>query len=58
MTDTIDLICYKCKHFDPIGGGCAAFPGEIPDEILQENEHSKPLPDQDNKIVFEPIEKN
>jgi len=57
MTDTINLICNNCKHFRPLEGGCDAFPDEIPDEILQSNEHFKPLKDQENKIVFEPIEK-
>ena len=50
-----DLICFKCKHFDFINGGCAAFPDGIPDEITSgENEHSKPIYDQENDIVFEP----
>ena len=50
-----DLICFKCKHFDFINGGCAAFLDGIPDEITSgENEHSRPLPDQENNIVFEP----
>lgn len=53
MTETIDLICYKCKHFRPLSGGCDAFPDGIPDEILQTNEHAKPLPEQKNNIVFE-----
>lgn len=56
MTQTLNLICFKCKHFRPIRGGCDAFPGGIPDKILQENEHDKPLPEQKNKIVFEPGE--
>jgi len=54
MTDTVNLICFECKHFRPEAGGCTAFPEGIPDEILQTNEHSKPLKEQDNKIVFEP----
>lgn len=48
----IDLICEKCKHFKPISGGCEAFK-EIPKEIIMTNKHSKPLPNQKNKIVFE-----
>lgn len=52
MTTTRNLICFKCKHFKPIGGGCEAFE-DIPNEILVENDHSKPLPDQKNDIVFE-----
>ena len=50
-------ICKDCKHFrenefDLLG--CNAFPNGIPDAILQGfNDHSKPLPEQDNDIVFE-----
>jgi hypothetical protein len=50
-----DLVCFKCKHFDYINGGCTAFPDGIPDEITSgENEHAKSLPEQENNIVFEP----
>lgn len=55
MTDTLNLICNNCKHFDVFGGGCKAFPENIPDEILMENKHDKPLPEQENNIVFEPV---
>ena len=49
-----DLICFKCKHFRHFEGGCDAFPEGIPDEITSgENEHSTPLKDQKNEIVFE-----
>jgi hypothetical protein len=55
--EAVDLICFKCKHFDRIGGGCAAFGDDIPDIITSgEVEHFVPLPEQDNIIVFEPIE--
>ena len=48
-------ICFKCKHYDQDTATCAAFPTEIPDVIyLGENNHSKPLTDQGNDIVFEP----
>ena len=51
------LICSSCKHFDRAEGGCTAFPDGIPDEITSgENDHTKPLPDQGNDIVFEPEE--
>lgn len=50
-----DLICLNCKHFNREKYNCKAFK-EIPYEILSgENDHSKPLKDQKNKIVFEPI---
>jgi hypothetical protein len=56
--EAIDLICFKCKHFRPIEGGCEAFGDDIPDEITSgENEHKVPLRDQKNTIVFEPINK-
>lgn len=52
-------ICFQCKHFDIETSTCAAFPREIPEEILVgENNHRKPLPGQGNDIVFEPTEKN
>lgn len=54
----LEPICFNCKHFDIETSTCKAFPIEIPDEILSgENDHSKPLPEQKNNIVFEPIVK-
>jgi len=53
VTETIDLICYNCKHHNLLIGGCRAFPDGIPDEILQNNEHSRPLAGQGNDLVFE-----
>jgi len=45
-------VCNSCKHHIS-GLRCKAF-NIIPDEILLgENNHSKPLKDQDNNIVFE-----
>ena len=53
--EAINLVCFECKHFDRINGGCAAFGDDIPDEITSgENEHKTPLPGQKNLIVFEP----
>jgi len=53
-------LCTKCIHWDKYNWNefsCQAFPKGIPDEILQgENDHTTPLPDQGNDIVFEPIE--
>lgn len=47
-------VCLSCKNY--LGGWkCKAF-NEIPIEILRgENEHEKPLPQQDNDIVYEKI---
>lgn len=56
MTETIDLLCFRCKHFRKFVGGCDAFPIDIPDSILITNKHSKPLPEQENNIVFEAID--
>lgn len=48
-------LCNICKNY--LGDlTCQAFPNGIPNEILQgENNHSSPLPNQNNDIVFEPI---
>lgn len=52
---TSDFLCLKCKHLRKFEGGCKAFPDGIPMEISEEGlEHTKPLPDQGNDIVFEP----
>jgi hypothetical protein len=51
------LICFNCKHFNEIQGGCAAFPEGIPDEITEGNsQHEKPLKGQENDIIFEPAD--
>lgn len=51
-------ICFLCKNYK--GGKtykCSAFPDGIPNEILfGENDHSEPLPDQNNDIVFESVD--
>lgn len=48
-------ICNRCKHHIE-GLRCKAF-NEIPDIILSGvNDHTKPLPEQDNNIVFEEID--
>lgn len=52
----VEPICFKCKHYSIDKGICTAFKKEIPDEIYYgDDDHSKPLPTQDNDIVFEPI---
>ena len=52
-----DLICIKCKNYNVITNTCKAFNEEIPYEIyVGLNDHSEPLPNQDNDIVFEPLE--
>ena len=54
--EAANLVCLKCRNFRRFQGGCLAFPNGIPDEITSgENQHSKPLKGQRNKIVFEPI---
>ena len=46
-------ICVNCKHFDIETFTCAAF-DKIPEIILLgDNDHTKPLPEQTNDIVFE-----
>jgi|688.fasta_scaffold382911_2 hypothetical protein len=55
--EAIELICFRCKHWRDINGGCDAFGDDIPFEITSGlNQHSKPLSFQENDIVFEPIE--
>ncbi len=50
-----DIVCNSCIHKDELDWSCKAF-DKIPDIILTgENDHSKPLPEQKNDIVFEKI---
>ena len=54
--EAVNLICFRCKHFKQFESGCDAF-DEIPDEITSgQNEHSKPLKEQKNDIVFDEID--
>lgn len=48
------ILCQNCKNY--LGDlSCQAFK-RIPDEILiKGNPHEKPLKDQQNDIVFEPV---
>ena len=50
-------ICFRCKNYNGESSyKCKAFPKGIPDEILLgENDHSKPLKNQKNDIIFEKI---
>lgn len=46
--------CVLCRHARP-GGGCAAFPGAIPDAILlNRHDHRRPYPG-DGGVRFETI---
>ena len=48
-------LCSRCKHFWGINS-CDAFPDRIPDTIFTGlNDHSSPLKDQKNNIVFEKL---
>ncbi len=51
-------LCINCKNY--IGDlSCRAFPDGIPQEILLgENDHSEPLPEQENDIVFEQMDED
>lgn len=47
--------CIICKHYYDFGNfrACAAFK-DIPNEIFTgSNDHTHPLKDQDNNIIFE-----
>ena len=51
-------ICNYCKYYNQ-DGTCQAFPERIPDEILEgKNNHSRPLPEQQNTIIFVDIREN
>ena len=52
MEPTSNFICFKCKNYDDIMG-CSAFPDGIPNEIIMSNVHDKPLPNQENNLIFE-----
>lgn len=46
-------ICVTCKWFFGLNT-CQAFPNGIPDAIMfGENQHSEPMPNQGNNIVYE-----
>jgi len=52
-----DLICVSCKNYNVEKQTCLAFPKQIPDEIwIGLDNHETPLPNQENNIVFEPID--
>lgn len=52
----IVITCAKCKNY--IGDRkCNAFSSKIPNVIWEGfNGHEKPLADQKNKIIFDPID--
>ena len=50
----LEPICFNCIHFNIEEGICDAFMVQIPEDILNgDNDHSKPLPNQGNNIVFQ-----
>lgn len=50
--------CNKCQHLNRGTFSCKAFPERIPNEILDgDNDHTKPLPNQGNDLVFTPKKK-
>jgi hypothetical protein len=52
---SLKTLCISCKYYEG-AFFCKAFPKEIPQQILTgENDHTKPLPNQKNDIVFEAI---
>jgi hypothetical protein len=53
MENTDNFICFKCIHKFKWEIGCEAFPDGIVNQVLLSNQHDKPLPEQDNEIVFE-----
>ena len=55
MEDIVKPVCLYCKHLSKDGTEtCNAFPNGIPKVILKgQNDHIKPLHNQENNIVFE-----
>jgi len=54
--EVVSVICNDCIH-KTVSGFCKAFPDGVPDVIREgRNNHSEPLPAQDNDYVFEHIE--
>ena len=50
------LLCNICKNY-LYDLTCEAFPDGIPEEIITgDNDHLSPLPEQENDIVYDPIE--
>lgn len=50
-----NLICFKCKHFNELKGGCEAFGQDIPEEVIESNKHDKVYPEQVKPLTFEEI---
>lgn len=47
--------CIGCAYYE-FAHTCKAFPKKIPQDIIDGTiDHSKPIPDQGNDIVFKPI---
>ena len=57
--DTIDIICFNCDHFDTQRiGGCKAFPGQIPNVILNgQSDHHQLMKGQHGDYIYTPIVK-
>jgi hypothetical protein len=57
MTTITPPKCSICRHFNlvpSIKPNCKAFPKGIPENIwLKGKDHSKPMKDQENDIVYE-----
>jgi hypothetical protein len=62
LEPTDGLICLSCRHYLEVDKRtrrprCLAFLDGIPDEIIDgKNDHSKPLEDQENDLVYAEIE--
>jgi hypothetical protein len=57
MSQEHKIGCMACKH-NTFDGGCAAFPDQIPFYFASgQGHHTKRMPDQDNDIVFEWIDR-
>lgn len=56
--DVSKTICYRCEHMvennldKNLFGGCRAFPGGIPREMLLKKKHDTPVAGQVGDFVF------
>lgn len=50
----IKIACNTCKFYTD-SGNCKAFPKGIPSSVLLGDKHDKPLPGQENLIVYEEL---
>ena len=54
VADNNETFCDECRHYDGKGVKCKAFPDGIPAKVWAGIvAHTRPMPGQTNKVVFE-----